>query len=323
MALLILLVQQVNLLSQSSWATVSPDLLARQTKLHAQAQEAWAYIENLEKEAKADQPKRQTTLTAQARDLSAQGKRIEEDLSQLETLWREQRRRDFARLEATLAQEIQAVLAQRDVHLQRSDKDSKSGKAWASAPSIKTEALPDRPLPATQATVPSRDAAPWYIWILIALGTTIPVFGVPLFYWYDYKRVTDSPEFAQVLTVWGPLLLARLHLCSPREGKRFVNLARYLSLRINLSEHHQPGWIERQCRTLYGKVLGKKMPELKAEKVLAEEKIVALTALYLARPEGLPDTEALENYLLQPGRWLTDQVHLHDPEELFSKPFEG
>lgn len=317
LALLGCLLYQANLLSQSSWETVSPKLLAQQSKLHAQAQEAWAYIDELEKEAKAAPPKKQAVLRAQARDLNAQGKRIEEDLRQLETLWREQRRRDFAQQADTLTLEIQAVLAQRDAHLKElRDKRSKSGKALAAGLSVRPEVSRGHTQFVRPASESNEEAAPWSLWSLIPFGIAVAVLGVPVFFYRrERKRVIDSPEFAKALTIWGPLLLSRPHLCSPREGKRFVNLARYLSLRINLDEHNQPGWIERRCRALYGKLLRKKLPALKAEKVMAEEKIVALAALYLARPEHFGNAGGLHGYLQIPNTHIVALHQLAKPKK--------
>ena len=95
-------------------------------------------------------------------------------------------------------------------------------------------------------------------------------------------RIEELVTYKKALEACKPFLYAYPGMQAPREVKRFVNLSRYLAVRINAVAYRTSSWTQRAAHYLL------RVPVYVPEPVakLEEDQIVVLTALHLARPQS-------------------------------------
>lgn len=129
-------------------------------------------------------------------------------------------------------------------------------------------------------------------------------------------QIETSEDYQRALAAWQPVLLSHPHMRAPRETKRFLNLSRYLTLRINADEYV----VNSRLKTW----LGNKLHNLNrpsSDKAISESAVVGLTALYLAKkPDDLARDYQLSEYLNNPEILLQPGVMEKVKRDLGSHP---
>lgn len=129
------------------------------------------------------------------------------------------------------------------------------------------------------------------------VGLALVVVAGLFFLWRakDAYRIEESDSYRNALNQWQPVATARPDMRNPREAKRYLNLSRYLTLRINAEKYARPTPV----KTWVGKKLNR-LPQTREANETSEAMIVALTALYLARPRSLTNDGEINRYMLRP-----------------------
>jgi photosystem II stability/assembly factor-like uncharacterized protein len=127
---------------------------------------------------------------------------------------------------------------------------------------------------------PKAEAAqfPWEPAIPILLIAVLAAFGIRSS--RRDPRIESSQTYKDAVKRWQPVLGINEQTNSPREAKRFLNLSRYLTLRLNAGEYTRWSWLEHW-------MLRRKDIPVAMDKAMDESLIVALTALYLTRPKEI------------------------------------
>ncbi|MDK9725053.1 MAG: YCF48-related protein [Sterolibacteriaceae bacterium MAG5] len=172
---------------------------------------------------------------------------------------------------------------------------TKPGKAVATsatAPLVRADAPPnaEKDGPVILQPEPQPD---WPYNVGLALVVIIGLF----FLWRskDTYRIEESNDYREALKKWQRVATARPDMRNPREAKRYLNLSRYLTLRINAEKYAWPTPV----KTWVGKKL-RRLATTQEVSETSEDTIVALTALYLARPRSLVSDGEIAHYMLLP-----------------------
>ena len=145
-----------------------------------------------------------------------------------------------------------------------------------------------------EGSAPPANTQAWSVGAPIVMLALVLTMG--LYFGRDRKRIVDSDNYKTALKSCEPLLYALPEMRSPREAKRFVNITRYLAVRINAAAYIAPSWLERRWQRLAKLTV----PLTAGNPDLQEDQIVVLTALHTARPSSGPSAEALA--------WLADPL---------------
>jgi photosystem II stability/assembly factor-like uncharacterized protein len=96
--------------------------------------------------------------------------------------------------------------------------------------------------------------------------------------------IKDSPEFAEALKIWLPVITTRRH--TPRSIKRFLNRVRYLAMRQRPQEQDETRWdrLRSWVRQTAGFAQAHEPPP-RAANTIPESLLVALSALQIGYPE--------------------------------------
>lgn len=175
---------------------------------------------------------------------------------------------------------------------------SAAATAQAAAASAAATGRPAWAASAPQAPTPKpRDTDPWSLDLPFAVLLLLTLAGLLL--GRARVRITEQQEYKAAIDTCSPLLAQLPEFKAPREVKRFMNLTRYLAVRVNARGYARlPAgldlvpWLRPLLEAL-----------LPAKAELLEREIVALTALHCARtavnPAAQPDA-----WLAAPKAWV-------------------
>lgn len=294
-------------------ATEQANRSAEQRLLHVEerrraALQAGAYRSWLRESQSADGRAAKTAdATASGRraahleDVDGRWRRLEANLDDLDRHARALAEKEFKRADEAVARGLAAFdqLAAADKWQQAAELKPKpvASAGNASEPDLlQRSARDDGPL----VVPPDPDAAPSWPYLLYLLTIVVP--GTWLIRRSrDRYRIKESDDYKQALAAWQPVLLVRDHMRAPREAKRFLNLSRYLTLRINAAEYEKRSWI----KDWLGRVLCNIEPPI-AGKAIDEATIVGMTALHLAHGHSAGSSPDFRTCLVASKRSLAE-----------------
>lgn len=234
-------------------------------------------------------------------DVDRRWKRLDADLADLDRHARAHAEKEFKLADEDVARGLAAFdqLAAADRWQQATEPKPKPVVAASSTPEfdpLRREARGSGPL----VVPPDPDVAPGWPYMLVWLTILLP--GVWLIHRArDRYRIKESDDYKLALAAWQPVLLVQEHMRAPREAKRFLNLSRYLTLRINAAEYAKRSGIKDW--------LGKKLfrvARAEAGKVLDEATIVGMTALHLAQRHSFHTDPDFKACLVAPEKTLAE-----------------
>jgi hypothetical protein len=123
------------------------------------------------------------------------------------------------------------------------------------------------------------------VWLPLIPLSALLVAGI----WMALKNlpevvVKDSPEFAEALKIWLPVITTRQH--TPRSIKRFLNRVRYLAMRQRPQEQGETRWDRLRSWVMQTAGLAQAdQPQPRAANIIPESLLVALSALQVGSPE--------------------------------------
>ncbi|WP_085316683.1 YCF48-related protein [Derxia lacustris] len=175
-----------------------------------------------------------------------------------------------------------------------------AGRKSVSAPNVSTqprEPAPLRDVPAAsgEPAPVDDDSGPSLVWLPVAVLITLAGWrGWRI--WNESPRAAADRRYAEAVKVWQSLFMVEDRLRAPRELKRFLNLSRYVSVRLNLPVYRR--------QTLAESVVSRLMPalleDLSATPSVSETSVVGLSALYLIKPKEVRVRDDVARFLSAP-----------------------
>lgn len=163
-------------------------------------------------------------------------------------------------------------------------------------------AKPDAPI---QNNIPTALAIP--------LGFLICIMGLAGMV-INFKRfeLPERQTYKDALNKWQPVLNTREAMRTPREIKRFLNLSRYLTLRVNSTQYLKWSWPKRTVARIWDA-----KPWADAHNV-NDDVIIALITLLATRPKYIQGEDKIRKFLLNPIKFLTDhQVGTFETDDMY------
>ena len=163
--------------------------------------------------------------------------------------------------------------------------------------------LRERP-PGGASAAPAQNAIPFAL--AIPLGMLLIVGAAGLLSRGRYV-IVEGQTFKDALKQWQAVLLAHESMQAPREAKRFLNLSRYLTLRVNAAQYLGWSWWRRVSARIW------KLESSAGAKAVDEAVIVALTTLLMTRPKHVQGA-SIGQFLRDPRAFLNRIDHPTDAD---------
>lgn len=186
------------------------------------------------------------------------------------------------------------VLREQDPrHRERIDEQSRRLQAASAQQPAGKQERP--PLPREPAGTGAPVAATQPQWPLILPLLLLPLPVLLLLARPRRLQIQESQHYRDASGRWAGVVTAIPEQQAPRELVRFLNLSRYLAVRLHPGTYVPLPWLKKRLRTHAG------LPatEPVAQEDLPEPKVVALTSLYLARPAEFRNGNA-KDFLAHP-----------------------